>query len=178
VTDAIRVEGGQVRTITLDRPATRNAIDDHLHLALAAAVRAADAHADVGAVVITGAGTAFSAGGDLEHMRVMQRDLDARDRTLAAGRALFELMTSITVPVVAAVNGPAVGAGCTLALLCDVAIMADHAHLADPHVNVGLVPGDGGAALRCGPSSPGSPPRGTTCSPGTGSRRRRPTASG
>jgi enoyl-CoA hydratase/carnithine racemase len=147
VSEPVRVDGDIVRTLTLNRPDRRNAIDDEVHRALVDALRAAAEAPDVGAIVITGAGPAFSAGGDLAHMRIMQSDRHVRRETLATGKELFDLLTTMTTPVVAAVNGPAVGAGCTLALLCDIAIVADDAYLADPHVNVGLVPGDGGAAL-------------------------------
>jgi enoyl-CoA hydratase/carnithine racemase len=64
-------------------------------------------------------------------------------------------MVDLDVPVVAAVNGPAVGAGCTLALLCDVILIADDTYLADPHVGIGLVPGDGAAVLWPARRSPG-----------------------
>jgi len=77
----------------------------------------------------------------------MQEDLDVRRATLETGRALFFELANLRVPVIAAVNGPAVGAGCTLALLCDIVLMSEAAYLADPHVRLGLVPGDGGVVL-------------------------------
>jgi enoyl-CoA hydratase/carnithine racemase len=148
VTEApVHAEGAPVRAITLDRPATANAIDDELHRALLDALVDAAGDAAVRAIVLTGAGRAFSAGGDLDMIRAMGSDTDLRRRVLDQGRRLFELLTTIDVPVIAAVNGPAVGAGCTLALLCDIVLMAEDAHLADPHVAVGLVPGDGGAVV-------------------------------
>jgi enoyl-CoA hydratase len=140
-------EHGPVRTLTLNRPERRNAIDFELYRALHAALLDMGEPTETRAVVLTGAGPAFSAGGDLESIRQMQDDVEARRSMLELGRVLFETFVSLRLPVIAAVNGPAVGAGCTLALLCDVVVMAEDAYLADPHVSVGLVPGDGGAVL-------------------------------
>jgi enoyl-CoA hydratase len=95
--------------------------------------------------VLTGAGRAFSVGGsyeDFEHRRI---DLGVRRRSLRLARKLVDQMLNVAVPVVAAVNGPAVGLGCTITTLCDIVFMADTAFLADPHVSVALVAGDGGA---------------------------------
>jgi enoyl-CoA hydratase len=137
---------GTVALLRLNRPEKLNAIDAELHEALLAALHHArsDGHR---VAVLTGSGKAFSAGGDVELMRRMQKDHQARTSTLETGRALFEEFTSLSIPVIAAVNGAAVGAGCTLALLCDVVVMDKDSYLSDPHVAVGLVPGDGGAVL-------------------------------
>ncbi|HMG45673.1 MAG TPA: enoyl-CoA hydratase/isomerase family protein [Acidimicrobiales bacterium] len=143
----MRTDGGAVRILTLDRPATLNAVDEDLHAALLAALRAVAADEEVRAVVLTGSGRAFSAGGDLDLIRAMGDDVGLRRDVLGQGRDIFHLLTTLSVPVVAAINGPAVGAGCTLALLCDIVVMAEDTHLADPHVALGLVPGDGGAVL-------------------------------
>jgi enoyl-CoA hydratase len=143
----VLVEGESVRVLTLNRPSSLNAVDETLHPALIEAIEDATRDPQVGAIVLAGAGRAFSAGGDLEHIRAMQIDLGKRQATLEAGAELFALMNNIAVPVIAAVHGPAVGAGCTLALLSDVVIAAEDTYLADPHVNVGLVPGDGGGTL-------------------------------
>lgn len=143
----VRVEGSAVRTLTLDRPASRNALDGPLLEAVLCALRDASANREVRALVLTGAGPAFSAGGDFGLIRRMRDDSEVRRLVLDGSRSLFRFMLDLDIPVVAAVNGPAVGAGCTLALLCDVVVMAESAYLADPHVGVGLVPGDGGAVL-------------------------------
>jgi enoyl-CoA hydratase/carnithine racemase len=140
------VAGDRVRTLTLNRPHQSNALDPDLHEQLLQALRAARRDPAVRALVVTGAGDTFSAGGDLELIRRMQRDDEARRRTLQTARDLFTELT-MGKPIVAAVNGPAVGAGCTLALACDVVFMADDTFLADPHIRLGLVPGDGGAAM-------------------------------
>jgi enoyl-CoA hydratase/carnithine racemase len=144
---AVQADGDAVRVLTLDRPARLNAIDEELHRALLAALREATAHRDTRAIVLTGSGPCFSAGGDLDLIRAMGADVRVRREILGQGREIFHHLTTTAIPVIAAVNGPAVGAGCTLALLCDIVVMADDAHLADPHVALGLVPGDGGAVL-------------------------------
>jgi len=147
VEPALRVEGSDVRVVTLNRPAHRNALDGDLHLALVGEIRAIKEAPEVRALVLTGAGSAFSAGGDMALIETMQADLGARRAALDTGRQLFRAMTELEVPVVAAVNGPAVGAGCTLALLADVIFIAEDTYLSDPHVGIGLVPGDGGAVI-------------------------------
>ena len=136
---------GPVRVVTLNQPDTLNAISEDLHAQLVALWGHIDQDEGCRAVVLTGAGKAFSAGGsyeDFEHRRV---DMAARRRSLRLARQLVDEMLAVAVPVVAAVNGPAVGLGCTVTTLCDIVFMADHAFLADTHVSVALVAGDGGA---------------------------------
>jgi enoyl-CoA hydratase len=140
-------EGSPLRTITLNRPEHRNALNAELHTALLAAIRDVAAEPDVRAVVLTGAGSAFSAGGDFGLIHKMQDDPDARRSTFETSRALFRAVVDLDVPIVAAVNGPAVGAGCSFALMADVVFMSDSTYLADPRVAIGLVSGDGGAVL-------------------------------
>jgi enoyl-CoA hydratase len=111
------------------------------------AVHAVADEPEVRAVVITGAGDAFSAGGDFGLIEQMQEDTDLRRAILNRSRTLFWSLVALEVPVIAAVNGPAVGAGATLALLCDIVLMVEQAYLAEPRVNIGLVPGDGSAIL-------------------------------
>jgi enoyl-CoA hydratase/carnithine racemase len=94
--------------------------------------------------VITGEGRAFSAGGDFDLLDRMARDRDLRRDVIAEGRALVVSMIRCRVPVIAAVNGPAVGLGCSVIALSDVVYMAESAYLSDPHVTVGLVAADGG----------------------------------
>jgi enoyl-CoA hydratase len=143
----LRSEGTPVRLLTLNRPDRRNAFDGDLHAAMLSAVRAVAADPDVRAVVLTGAGSVFSAGGDFGLIRQMQEDTDRRRATLDRSRSLFWSLLELDVPVVAAVNGPAVGAGATLALLSDIVLMAEDTYLAEPRVGIGLVPGDGAAIL-------------------------------
>ncbi|MHB8466411.1 MAG: enoyl-CoA hydratase/isomerase family protein, partial [Acidimicrobiales bacterium] len=98
-------------------------------------------------VVLTGAGRAFSAGGDFEFMRAQHTDVAYRSEVFEHTRQMLLAMIRFPLPIVAAINGPAVGLGCSLAVGCDIVLMSERAFLADPHVAVGLVAGDGGAAL-------------------------------
>jgi enoyl-CoA hydratase/carnithine racemase len=135
---------GPLRIITLNRPDALNAVNDPLHIGLARLwPRLSDDRA-ARAAVLTGAGRAFSAGGDFTYLDEIRRDPELRARTIADGRDIVLGMVRCRIPVVAAVNGPAVGLGCSLIALSDVVYIAETAHLADPHVQVGLVAADGG----------------------------------
>jgi enoyl-CoA hydratase/carnithine racemase len=143
--DVVRVEAdGPVRIVHLARPEQLNAINDDLHLALTRLFPQLSADAGARAAVITGEGRAFSAGGDFDLLDRMAKDRDLRHTVIAEGRELVLNMIRCRVPVVAAVNGPAVGLGCSVIALSDVVYMAESAYLADPHVTVGLVAADGG----------------------------------
>ena len=135
---------GPVRVIRLNRPDQLNATNHALHRGLAGLFPQIDADDDARAVVLTGNGRAFSAGGDFTYLDELSRDTDLRRETLAHGRQLVTGMVGCRVPIVAAVNGPAVGLGCSLVALSDIVFMAEGAHLADPHVLMGLVAADGG----------------------------------
>jgi enoyl-CoA hydratase len=138
---------GPVRTVLINRPAQLNAINQPLHWALANVWRQLAADKDARVVILTGAGRAFSAGGDLDWITTFLDDRAARDESLREGAQIIEELLRFPLPVIAAVNGPAVGLGCSLAVLCDITLISQAAHLADPHVAVGLVAGDGGAAF-------------------------------
>lgn len=135
---------GPVRVVRLNRPEQLNATNHVLHKAIADLFAQVHADADARAVVLTGNGRAFSAGGDFEYLDDLSRDIELRRESLEDGRRIVVNMTRCRVPVVAAVNGPAVGLGCSLVALSDVVFMAESAYLADPHVAVGLVAADGG----------------------------------
>jgi enoyl-CoA hydratase len=141
------VADGPVRTVVLDRPDHLNAIDRELHRELAQVWRRLAADREARVVVVTGAGKAFSAGGDLDWITSFLDDPAARDESLREGAEIIDEMLRFPLPVIAAVNGPAVGLGCSVAVLSDIVLMSEDAYLADPHVAVGLVAGDGGAAL-------------------------------
>jgi enoyl-CoA hydratase len=135
-----------IRIVTLNRPDALNAVNEPLHNALAEVWRQLAADDEVGAVVLTGAGRAFSAGGDVGWFAQISDDRALRERVLTEARQIYDGMVDLKAPVVAAVNGPAVGLGCSLAVLADIVLMSSKAYLADPHVAVGLVAGDGGIA--------------------------------
>jgi enoyl-CoA hydratase len=144
-TDTVLVENdGAVRILTLNRADSMNAFDDDMHDALVRALRDIGRDRDARVIVLTGAGRAFSAGGDIDRFELLANDLETRRQTLRVGRQLFEDLVNVHVPVVAAVNGPAVGLGCTLVAACDMVFVSETAYLADPHVTVALVAGDGG----------------------------------
>jgi enoyl-CoA hydratase len=138
---------GPVRIVRLDRPEQLNATNHQLHQGLAELFPLIDGDDEARAVVLTGNGRAFSAGGDFSYLDQLARDPELRRQTLAHGRQIVTGMVGCRVPVVAAVNGPAVGLGCSLVALSDVVFMAESAHLADPHVMVGLVAADGGPVV-------------------------------
>lgn len=136
---------GSVRIVTLNRPDALNAVDREMHTALSRVWEHLAADREARAVVLTGAGRAFSAGGDMVNFQRVQADPVERAFQLEEARTLFNQLIGFPLPVVAAVNGPAVGLGCTLAVLCDLVYVSESAYLADPHVSVGLTAGDGGA---------------------------------
>ena len=144
---------GAILTITLNQPDRRNPVSDQEMVdALCAAFQAADADLSVRCVILTGAGTAFSSGGDLKAMKAgigLRVSLPAQTRrNYKTGIQKLPLMfEALEVPVIAAVNGPAIGAGCDLACMCDIRIAGQSAKFAESFVKVGIVPGDGGAWL-------------------------------
>ena len=140
----VSVDDGVAR-VTLNRPAALNATDEALHGALATVWPRLAADDRVRAIVLTGAGRAFSGGGDLDLLRRMSDDPSLRERIMAEAVDIVEAMTTVPVPIVAAVNGPAVGLGCSLAAMSDLVVMDEAAYFADPHVMLGLVAADGGA---------------------------------
>jgi enoyl-CoA hydratase len=135
---------GPLRIITLNRPDDLNAVNDNLHVGLARLWQRLTDDPTARAAVITGAGRAFSAGGDFAYLAELAQDADLRAKTIRDGREIVLGMARCRIPVVAAVNGPAVGLGCSLVALSDIVYIAKDAFLADPHVQVGLVAADGG----------------------------------
>ena len=145
--DLVVTVEGPVWLTELNRPEQRNAASEALHTALARVWDQLAADDEVRAVVLTGRGRAFSAGGDFHVMTRVQQDEAFREQNIDEARRIITGMVRCPVPVITAVNGPAVGLGCSLALLSDMVLMAEGAYLADPHVQVGLVAGDGGAMV-------------------------------
>ena len=145
MSDVITVEAdGPVRIVRLNRPDQLNAVSAELHLALSRVFPMLSADTQARVAVITGEGRAFSAGGDFDLLDRMAKDREVRQQEIAVGRELVVNKIRCRVPVIAAVNGPAVGLGCSVIALSDVVYMAESAYLSDPHVVVGLVAADGG----------------------------------
>jgi len=135
---------GPIRIVRLNRPENLNAINEELHFGLTQVFPQLSDDNEARVAVVTGNGRAFSAGGDFDLLDRMANDRVLRRDTIAEGRDLVMNMIRCRVPVVAAVNGPAVGLGCSVIALSDVVYMAESAYLSDPHVMVGLVAADGG----------------------------------
>ena len=138
---------GRLLTITLNRPDTLNAVNREMHEELADVFNfvALDAGSDV--VVLTGAGRAFSAGGDLEHIARNAANPDLFDEEARIAKRIVFAMLDLEKPLICRMNGHAVGLGATLVLLSDVVFATENAKIGDPHVALGLVAGDGGAAI-------------------------------
>ncbi len=145
--DLVVTARGPVRLIELNRPDQLNSMSEELHSGLAAVWDTVAADPGARVVVLTGRGRAFSAGGNFEIMTRVQRDPAFRQQNVDEARSIITGMVRCPLPVIAAVNGPAVGLGCSLALLSDLVLIAEDAYIADPHVQVGLVAGDGGALV-------------------------------
>ena len=137
----------RVLTITLNRPDVLNAINLEMHDELADAFNfiASDEQSDI--VVLTGAGRAFCAGADIEHLAHVAAAPERFDHEARIAKRVVFAMLDLDKPLICKMNGPAIGLGATLALLCDVIYAADGAKIGDPHVCMGLVAGDGGAAI-------------------------------
>jgi len=134
---------GPVAVVTLNRPEALNAASPDLHHAITHVWPELAADSRLRSAVLTGAGKAFSAGGDLNLLQGMVDDAQLRADILDEAAQLVQAVASFPVPIVAAVNGPAVGLGCSLASLCDLVVMEEQAFFSDPHVSLGLAAADG-----------------------------------
>ncbi|MDX9875581.1 MAG: enoyl-CoA hydratase-related protein, partial [Spongiibacteraceae bacterium] len=146
-------KAGRVVTLTLNNPDERNAISSFESCdALVGALQRADSDPEVSVVILTGSGSAFCAGGNIKKMLDRENSIGISDNP-ANTRANYRkgiqqiplALWGIEVPTIAAVNGPAIGAGCDLACMCDIRIASEKAKFAESFLKVGLVPGDGGA---------------------------------
>lgn len=138
---------GPVTILTLNNPEMRNAFLDDMHEAMQEIWMHLSADHSVRAVVLTGAGKAFSGGGNIPDFIRSYEDPDHRRLSLRGAKRLMDAMAEFPKPIVAAVNGPAVGLGCSVAVSCDLVLIAESTFMADTHVNIGLVCGDGGAVM-------------------------------
>ena len=145
-------QDGGIVTLTMDQPAARNALTGNSAVEeFVAAARRIAADESVRVAIITGAGPVFSSGGNVKDM---QRFFGEEPTPAAIAQEyrhgiqqLALAVYHLEVPAIAAVNGPAIGAGCDLACMCDMRIAADSASFAESFIRVGIVPGDGGAWL-------------------------------
>jgi enoyl-CoA hydratase/carnithine racemase len=140
-------ENEGILTITLNRPEKLNAFIGHMRRDLAEALEHAGSDRSVRVVIVTGAGRAFCAGGDVGYMAelMQRRDAEEFSRILGAGRRVILAIRQMTKPVIASVNGPASGAGCNLALACDLRIASNTATFSESFAKVGLHPDWGGS---------------------------------
>jgi len=148
--DLRRAREGATLLLTLDRPDARNAYSEAMVDSLVRALDEADRDDEVRCIILTGAGAAFSAGGDLKRMLNHEGmfaggPVELRRRYIDGIQRIPRRFALAEKPVIAAINGPAIGAGLDLACMCDLRIAARGAQLGSTFVKVGLVPGDGGA---------------------------------
>lgn len=134
----------RVALITMNRPDKRNALNAELNADLLSAFQEAQADETIRAVVLTGAGKGFCAGADLTAVATIPTPDDLYNRIIDSYQPLMGLMTTLKKPVIAAINGTAAGAGMSLALACDLQVMADDASLMMAFSNIAFVP-DAGA---------------------------------
>ena len=138
---------GDVLKVTIAHPTSElNAVDERLHQDLTALFAMLRREDQARAVLLTGRGRAFSAGGDFNWFPQL-RDMARMEALRRDAKQLIWDLLAVELPIVAAVNGHAMGLGASIALLSDVIFMADTATIGDPHVKVGIVAGDGGVAI-------------------------------
>lgn len=135
---------GHVARLTLNRPDTLNAIDEDMHHAILDALIDVRTRQDVRVILLAAKGRAFSAGGDLDEIARLYEDPHRRQRMCDIGIRLIETLIDMPVPVVTSLHGDAIGLGASIALSSDIIVASRNARLADTHVRVGLVAGDGG----------------------------------
>ena len=137
----------RVLRITLNRPERMNALTFEAHKELTKIWLVADADPEVNAIVLRGAGKAFSAGGDFDMVEKIMNDYSLQVAALREMRDLCYNLINCSKPVISAIHGPAVGAGLALALLSDISIAAKSAHIIDGHTRLGLAAGDHAAMI-------------------------------
>ena len=137
----------KVAVLTLNRPDSLNAVHPEMHVEFEDMFADISGDEEVNAVVLTGAGRAFCAGGDVKAMSARTTSTFSHRVRFNPARRLIHSMLELEQPVIAAVNGDAVGLGATIALFCDIIIAAEGARFGDAHIKMGVVPGDGGAVI-------------------------------
>lgn len=154
MTDLVLYErDGAIVTLTLNQPELRNPVsDDDMVDAILAALARLERDPEARVAILTGAGSAFSSGGNLKKMAsgdglASAAPITTRRNYLTGIQRLPRAFAALEVPIVAAVNGPAIGAGCDLTCMCDIRIAGQSAKFAESFVKLGIIPGDGGAWL-------------------------------
>ena len=137
----------KILTITINRPNDMNAVNEQLHLEFSTIFIDVEFDDGVDIVILTGAGKSFCAGGDLKWLLGVHGDPVATSYHISHDRKIQNAMLDMEKPIIAKVNGPAIGLGCSLALFCDFIYATPRSKFADPHVSVGLVAGDGGCVM-------------------------------
>jgi len=137
----------RILRITFNRPERYNALDAIGHREITYVWREVDEDPDVDAVILTGAGKAFSAGGDFQMIEEIIDDFDTRARTWKEARDLVYNIINCGKPVISAINGPAVGAGLVAGLMADISIVARSVSLTDGHTRLGVAAGDHAAII-------------------------------
>ena len=140
-------KGHGVLQVTIDRPERMNATDERLHSELAGVWRHIERDRETAVAVVTGAGDAFSAGGDLEMIERMAGDYRRVAAMAAEAASLVTNMLECEKPIISAINGSAVGAGLAVALMADISVIAAEARLTDGHLRLGVVAGDHAAII-------------------------------
>lgn len=136
-------QDGGVLTLTLNRPDSFNACNEQLTTDMQAALKQAERDSSVRAIILTGTGRAFCSGQDLKEVPEPGTKRSLRDSLERRYNPIIRKLTSIPKPVISAINGVAAGAGCSLALACDIRIMSEEAYLMQAFVRIGLVPDSG-----------------------------------
>ena len=132
-----------LRIITLNRPEDRNASTTEMLFGIPRVLDQIAEDPGARVAILTGAGSAFSAGADMHHFVRTLDDPEFARRTLDNARSTIRAFVDFPIPLIAAVNGPAVGFGGTLMTMCDIVLMSDRAWVSEPHINLGMVVGDG-----------------------------------
>jgi enoyl-CoA hydratase len=137
----------RVLTVTLNRPRSLNAFDAAMHAELPQALTFAANDPESDVVILTGKGRAFSAGGDMDWQQGGADHPERFEITVREAKQIVFGLIDCEKPIIAKINGPAVGLGATIALFCDISFMARSTYISDPHVSIGMVAGDGGSII-------------------------------
>ncbi len=150
---ALLAQEGAIFTLTLNAPSERNALSTQFQWdAVVDAIETVQHHAEAKCLILTGAGSAFCAGGNVKDMQNKQGIAGGSPYAIREGyrrgiQRIPKAMAALDIPAIAAVNGPAIGAGLDLACMCDIRIASEKARFAESFVKLGIIPGDGGAWL-------------------------------